>query len=111
MTVGPILAPAGMKSLAPSGLTPLSAPRPGTGVQTGTHSTVDFGERISSAFNDLQQAQAKAAGSARAWEMGVENDLAAVMVDQQVASLGFQLTLNVRNKALGAYRDIMNMPL
>jgi flagellar hook-basal body complex protein FliE len=25
--------------------------------------------------------------------------------------LGFQFTLNVRNKALGAYRDIMNMPV
>ncbi|MFD1808718.1 flagellar hook-basal body complex protein FliE [Gemmobacter lanyuensis] len=31
------------------------------------------------------------------------------MIDQQVASLGFQLSLNVRNKALTAYRDIMNM--
>ena len=33
------------------------------------------------------------------------------MVDQQISSLGFQFALNVRNKALGAYRDIMNMPV
>ncbi|MEN9851289.1 MAG: Flagellar hook-basal body complex protein FliE, partial [Pseudomonadota bacterium] len=26
-------------------------------------------------------------------------------------SLGFQLTLNLRNKALSAYKDIMNMPV
>ena len=42
---------------------------------------------------------------------GLENDLARVMVGQQVSSLAFQLTLNVRNKALSAYKDIMNMPV
>jgi len=70
-----------------------------------------FGDRIEAAFDQLKASQAQATQSARAWEMGIEQDLAAVMVDQQIASLGFQLTLNVRNKALGAYRDIMNMPL
>jgi flagellar hook-basal body complex protein FliE len=70
-----------------------------------------FGDRIETALDQLKSAQAKASASAQAWELGMEQDLAAVMVDQQVASLGFQLTLNVRNKALGAYRDIMNMPL
>jgi flagellar hook-basal body complex protein FliE len=70
-----------------------------------------FGARIETAFDQLKTAQAQAGASAKAWEMGIENDLAAVMVDQQISSLGFQLTLNVRNKALGAYRDIMNMPL
>ncbi len=73
--------------------------------------TQNFGARLETALGQVNTAQAQAAQSARAWEMGVENDLAAVMVEQQVASLGFQLTLNVRNKALGAYRDIMNMPL
>ena len=43
--------------------------------------------------------------------LGTENDLAKVMVSQQVSSLAFQLTLNVRNKALSAYKDIMNMPV
>jgi flagellar hook-basal body complex protein FliE len=37
--------------------------------------------------------------------------LAKVMVTQQVSSLGFQMTLNVRNKVLSAYKDIMNMPV
>ena len=70
-----------------------------------------FGDRIETALDQLKASQAQASQSAKAWEMGIEQDLAAVMVDQQVASLGFQLTLNVRNKELGAYRDIMNMPL
>jgi len=33
------------------------------------------------------------------------------MVSQQVSSLGFQMVLNVRNKMLSAYKDIMNMPV
>jgi flagellar hook-basal body complex protein FliE len=78
--------------------------RPGEAAQ-------NFGDRLSSALEQVNAAQQQATQSASAWEMGLENDLAAVMVEQQVASLGFQLTLNVRNKALGAYRDIMNMPV
>ncbi len=73
--------------------------------------TKSFGARIDTALDEFKASQTQARQSAQAWELGMEQDLAAVMVDQQVASLGFQLTLNVRNKALGAYRDIMNMPL
>ena len=70
-----------------------------------------FADRINGAVKDLADAQSQASESAKAYEMGLETDLASVMVDQQVASLGFQMALNVRNKALGAYRDIMNMPV
>ena len=76
-----------------------------------TEAAKGFSDRIETALDQLKSTQAKASASAQAWELGMEQDLAAVMVDQQVASLGFQLTLNLRNKALGAYRDIMNMPL
>lgn len=70
-----------------------------------------FGARVAGAIDDLAAAQAKASQSARNFELGRETDLASVMVDQQISSLGFQFALNVRNKALGAYRDIMNMPV
>jgi flagellar hook-basal body complex protein FliE len=70
-----------------------------------------FADRMGDAVRDLAEAQQKASDSARAYELGQETDLASVMIDQQVSSLGFQMALNVRNKALGAYRDIMNMPV
>lgn len=85
--------------------------QPAQSTQPAQPAAKGFGDRIETALDQLKSAQSQASQSARAWEMGIEQDLAAVMVDQQVASLGFQLTLNVRNKALGAYRDIMNMPL
>ena len=70
-----------------------------------------FSQRLADGLNDVASAQGEASKLARDFELGRENDLSKVMVGQQVSSLGFQLTLNVRNKALSAYKDIMNMPV
>lgn len=70
-----------------------------------------FTDRITDALGQVSDAQNKTADLAKAYEMGMEHDLSKVMVSQQVSSLGFQLTLNVRNKVLSAYKDIMNMPV
>lgn len=99
MSIGPVGSP-----IAPIPVQTVQPARAGEGTQ-------NFGARMEAALSQVNEAQAQARQSATAWEMGIENDLSAVMVEQQVASLGFQLTLNVRNKALGAYRDIMNMPV
>ena len=37
--------------------------------------------------------------------------IAAVMLSREQASVGFQATLQVRNKLLSAYKDIMSMPV
>ena len=70
-----------------------------------------FSQRLADGLNDVAGAQSDASKLASDYELGVEQDLAKVMVSQQVSSLGFQLTLNLRNKALSAYKDIMNMPV
>lgn len=99
MTIGPIGSGLNIVPLQPAQSASQTTAAPG------------FGARVEDAVKEVNMAQSKAAQSAQAWEKGIEQDLSAVMVDQQVASLGFQLTLDVRNKALGAYRDIMNMPV
>ena len=73
--------------------------------------TQAFTERMTNALDQVADAQSKSAELTKAYEMGMENDLSKVMISQQVSSLGFQLTLNVRNKVLSAYKDIMNMPV
>lgn len=88
-----------------------AAQRPDQAAKAGPTSGPSFSDRIGNAVQDLAEAQRTAAKSAADFEMGKTDDLASVMVDQQVASLGFQMTLQVRNKALTAYRDIMNMPV
>lgn len=70
-----------------------------------------FSQRISDGLNGVSQAQNTASQLARDYEFGTENDLSKVMINQQISSVGFQLTLNIRNKALSAYKDIMNMPV
>lgn len=70
-----------------------------------------FGDRVSGALKEVANAQNEAAELTKAYELGTENDISKVMISQQVSSLGFQLTLNVRNKMLSAYKDIMNMPV
>ena len=77
---------------------------------TETQSTL-FADRMSGALKQVANAQNDAADLTKAYELGTENDISKVMISQQVSSLGFQLTLNVRNKMLSAYKDIMNMPV
>ena len=92
----------------------LMGARPGpveTPASPGTPAGPDFKHRIGEALESVNNQQAKASQAARDFETGKTDDLAAVMVEQQVASLGFQMTLQTRNKALTAYRDIMNMPV
>jgi len=46
-----------------------------------------------------------------AFERGETTDIASVVLMQQRASIQFEATLQIRNKLLSAYKDIMNMPL
>ena len=85
---------------------PIETPPP-PGISVGP----DFSQRVGAALESVNTQQAKASQAARDFETGKTDDLAAVMVEQQVSSLGFQMTLQTRNKALTAYRDIMNMPV
>ena len=61
------------------------------------------------AVNDTQQSAGK---MAEAFETGAANiRLADVMVATQKASVSFQAMLQVRNKLVEAYQDVMNMPM
>ena len=80
-------------------------------LETQKQPSEGFGDRITNAIDQVASAQNRTAELVKAYEMGVENDISKVMINQQVSSLGFQLTLNVRNKVLSAYKDIMNMPV
>ena len=70
-----------------------------------------FTNRLEAAVNSVANSQNNAARLTRDYELGIENDLTKVMINQQVSTLGFQMTLNIRNKVLSAYKDIMNMPV
>jgi flagellar hook-basal body complex protein FliE len=70
-----------------------------------------FGETMVSAIKAVNEQQAKSSGLTESYERGETSDLVQVMVERQKSSIGFEATLQVRNKLLSAYRDIMNMPV
>lgn len=70
-----------------------------------------FGQAMRDAVNRVSAMQQEAASASAAYETGETTDIAAVMLSRQQASIGFEATLQVRNKLLSAYRDIMNMPV
>lgn len=70
-----------------------------------------FGETMVSAIKAVNEQQAKSSGLTESYERGETSDLVQVMVERQKSSVGFEATLQVRNKLLSAYRDIMNMPV
>jgi len=46
-----------------------------------------------------------------AYESGEDIPLTDVVMSMQKSSLAFEATLQIRNKVLKAYEDIMNMPV
>ena len=84
---------------------------PAGGIEGGVGGTPDFGAAISNALQQVNNQQARASELSEAYERGDTHDIVSVMIERQKASLGFETTLQVRNKLLSAYRDIMNMPV
>ena len=67
----------------------------------------DFGKLLGA----VNAAQADASAASAAYERGETSDIAGVMLARQKSSIAFEATLQVRNKLLSAYRDVMNMPV
>ena len=76
--------------------------------QTGATS---FGAQMKNAIEQVNELQQDSAVARTDYELGRTTDIAGVMLAKQKASIGFEATLQVRNKLLSAYKDIMNMPV
>lgn len=83
----------------------------GGGMVGRSNDASSFADLMSDSLDNVARSQNEAAQLVKDYETGKETDLTKVMVAQQVSSLSFQMALNVRNKALSAYKDIMNMPV
>lgn len=80
------------------------------GVQDGAKPGA-FTEALNSALQTVSGLQNQAGEAAAAFERGETTDIAGVMLAKQQASVSFEATLQVRNKLLSAYKDIMSMPV
>ena len=72
----------------------------------------DFGQALKSAIDQVNQAQASAQEMSQEFAAGNSNvNLQDVMINLQKANLSFQQMVQVRNKLVTAYQNIMNMPV
>lgn len=70
-----------------------------------------LGRTFQTALQNLNGINAEAGALTNAYERGEETDIAKVMLARQRAGIGFEATLQVRNKVLSAYKDIMSMAI
>ena len=77
----------------------------------GAAKPASFADSLQDALKSVNEGQNKANALSESYERGETVDIAKVMLARQQASVGFEATLQVRNKLLSAYKDIMSMPV
>lgn len=71
-----------------------------------------FGQTLGDALQKVNRLQSETRDLQAAFERGdPKADLARVMVAAQASSVAFRATVEVRNRLVQAYQDVMNMPL
>lgn len=85
----------------------------GAQVNQATESqAVNFSDVLKSSIDKVNDVQMTAGQLSEAFQKGDPNvALSDVMISMQKASVSFQAMLQVRNKLVNAYTDIMNMPV
>ena len=69
-----------------------------------------FGSVLKTSLDQVNRIQQTSSEQAKAFELGDRNvNLNDVMVSLQKSSIAFQQTVQVRNKLVQAYQEIMNM--
>lgn len=85
----------------------LAAAQPASALQPASGDT--FKTALQDAFQNVDQLQKTAHASTESLLRGESEDLHKVALDQQRAALSFELFLQVRNKAVTVYQEIMRM--
>lgn len=75
----------------------------------GAAPAAGFTDALKSALDGVTATQRNAEGLSAAYERGEVTDIAKVMLARQESGIAFEATLQVRNRLLSAYQDIMRM--
>lgn len=72
----------------------------------------DFADVLANSINSVNETMMASGKMAAAFEKGDSNvSMAELMITMQKSSVSMQAMTQVRNKLLGAYQEIMNMPV
>lgn len=72
---------------------------------------VSFAEFLNNAVSDVNRLQLESEALNEAFAMGLNDNLHQVMIAAEKADIALQFTVQVRNKILEAYQEIMRMPV
>ncbi|WP_299016139.1 flagellar hook-basal body complex protein FliE [uncultured Photobacterium sp.] len=85
-----------------------SSSRPATGQQV----SADFGAALGNAIKTVNNLQSASSDLATRFDQGDRNvTLSDVMIARNKSSVAFDATVQVRNKMVEAYKELMNMPV
>jgi flagellar hook-basal body complex protein FliE len=71
----------------------------------------NFTDSVKNLLSKVNEVQIKSSSLQEAYQRGEDVPLTDVVLGMQKSSLAFEATLQVRNKVLKAYEEIMNMPV
>jgi flagellar hook-basal body complex protein FliE len=72
----------------------------------------DFGNMLNNAINNVNGLQKSSGDLQMRFDRGDENvSLSDVMIARNKSSVAFEATIQVRNKLVDAYKELMNMPV
>jgi flagellar hook-basal body complex protein FliE len=103
----PISAISGLSNVA--GVSGISGVTETTGTQATSGVNTDFAGMLSKGLESVQASQSNAADLAVQVANGTLSDPAQYTMAATEASLGLQLTMAIRNKAVEAFQEIMRM--
>jgi len=82
------------------------------GIASGKPNSVSFASVLKGGIDEVNRLQQTARSTVEKFERGVPGiDLPQVMIDMQKSSVAFRGAVEVRNRVVSAYQDIMNMPV
>jgi flagellar hook-basal body complex protein FliE len=97
-------------SIASSIATPVTRPTPGATPTATSPASGSFGDSLSKLVNSVETSD-QAANTAVQQMLDGTGDVHDAMIALQRAELTLQLTVQMRNKLVQAYQDIMRMPV
>ncbi len=89
----------------------LPAPPPMAAPDSGSSQGPSFNDILSSAINEVESSRSSANQSVEQFLSGEGDDLHSTILATQRAELEFQMFMQVRNKVVSAYQEVMKMQL
>jgi flagellar hook-basal body complex protein FliE len=89
----------------------LDGAKSNTQLKVNDASSPSYAEIAKNALNEVSAVYDNSSALREAYDRGEDVPLTNVVLAMQKSSLAFESTLQVRNKVLKAYEDILNMPV